>query len=209
MRYQCNRNAFWTAYQKEFGAAPGGATAGLNTILDRIEADDSTFESIEQVAYALATFKWETAGTFEPIFERGPTSYFSKYDAGTQIGTRLGNTKPGDGFLFRGRGYVQLTGRANYAHDGKLLGIDLENNPDTALQPETAYKIASHGMKEGWFTGHKLSQHIPLGKQPDYVNARRIINGTDHAPDIAAIATKFASVLKAGQILASEAVVGQ
>ena len=203
MLYQCDRDAFWTAYQQQLGAAPPAAAAGLNAILDSIETDSTTFDSVEQVAYALATFRWETAGTFEPIFERGPTSYFAKYDAGTPIGTRLGNTEPGDGFKFRGRGYVQLTGRANYARDGKLLGLDLVNNPDAALKPDVAYRIATGGMKNGWFTGHRLSQHIPVGGTPDYVNARRIINGTDHAADIAAIAQKFASVLKTAQAPAS------
>lgn len=208
MLWKCNRDAFWNAYHQQFGPASPGATAGLNAVLNNVEKDDSSFESLEQVAYALATFKWETAGTFEPIYERGPTSYFAKYDPGTTIGARLGNTEAGDGFRYRGRGYVQLTGRTNYTRDGKLLGVDLVNNPDAALQPDVAYQIASRGMKEGWFTGHKLSQHIPAGGTPDFVNARRIINGTDHADDIAGIATKFASILNSAQVSASEAVAG-
>jgi predicted chitinase len=57
---------------------------------------------------------WETARRFTPVTEFGQPSYFNKYDAGTPIGRRLGNMQPGDGFRFRGRGYVQITGRANY-----------------------------------------------------------------------------------------------
>ncbi|MDB5100965.1 MAG: class chitinase [Cyanobacteria bacterium RYN_339] len=53
----------------------------------------------------------------------------------------LGNTQPGDGVKYKGRGYIQLTGRANYAAYGAKLGIDLVNNPDLALRPDIAAKI--------------------------------------------------------------------
>ncbi|MFN3428644.1 MAG: peptidoglycan-binding protein [Candidatus Sericytochromatia bacterium] len=53
----------------------------------------------------------------------------------------LGNTQPGDGPRYKGRGYIQLTGRANYESYGKKLGIDLVGNPDLALKPEVAAKI--------------------------------------------------------------------
>ena len=197
MAFEINREDFWSEYHQQFGAANQSVTDGLNAILDQICPDETCWDNFNQIAYALATFKWETAGTFQPITERGATSYFSKYDAGTEIGNRLGNSQAGDGFLFRGRGYVQVTGRANYVKDGALLGIDLAGDPDQALQPAVAYKIASMGMKQGWFTGHRLSQYIATGSTPDYVSARRIINGQDHAQDIANIAQKFEAVLKA------------
>jgi len=54
----------------------------------------------------------------------------------------LGNTSPGDGFKYRGRGYIQLTGKANYAAVGKKLGIDLINNPDLVLDPRYAADVA-------------------------------------------------------------------
>jgi predicted chitinase len=53
----------------------------------------------------------------------------------------LGNTQPGDGPRYKGRGFIQLTGRANYAAYGKKLGIDLVGNPDLALRPDIAAKI--------------------------------------------------------------------
>jgi predicted chitinase len=134
------------------------------------------------------------------VTERGTVSYFNKYNAGTKLGARLGNTQPGDGFKFRGRGYVQLTGRANYNHDGTFLGIDLIGNPDLALQPDVAYRIASRGMKEGWFTGHRLAAYFPDAGPPDYVGARHIINGSDRADDIAEIARKMEEILRAAQL---------
>ena len=53
----------------------------------------------------------------------------------------LGNTQPGDGRRYKGRGYIQLTGRANYRQYGKLVGADLENNPELAADPGIAAKI--------------------------------------------------------------------
>jgi putative chitinase len=192
-----DRASFLAGYLKAFGAPANSQLDGLNFLIDKIEADDQNWASIQQVSYGLATFKWETGHTFEPVTERGPKSYFDKYDAGTPIGKRLGNTQPGDGFRYRGRGYVQLTGRANYARDGQLLEIDLVNDPDKALDAEVAYQIAARGMHGGWFTGVKLGRYLAAGTKPDYVNARRIINGLDHAQDIAAFASTFEDILKA------------
>lgn len=107
----------------------------------------------------------------------------------------LGNTKAGDGALFHGRGYVQLTGRRNYTKAKDLTGVDLTSDPDRAKEPALAYQIAVQGMKDGWFTGKKLSQFIKDGQSPDYENARTIINGHDKAANIADIARRFNEVL--------------
>jgi hypothetical protein len=64
------------------------------------------------------------------------------YGPNNQIGRNLGNTQADDGYKYRGRGYVQLTGRTAYKRAGGALGLDLENNPDLALDPENAKKIA-------------------------------------------------------------------
>jgi putative chitinase len=55
----------------------------------------------------------------------------------------LGNVNPGDGVKYKGRGPIQLTGRANYAKYGKLLNLDLENQPSLAADPAVGFKIAA------------------------------------------------------------------
>ena len=128
----------------------------------------------EEFAYVLATAHHETAATMQPIYERGPKSYFSKYDGRDD----LGNNKPGDGFRYRGRGYVQITGRKNYTRYG------LADKPDDALKSDIAAKIALDGMRYGKFTGKSLGNYFGGGKC-DPLNARRIINGMDEAKRIA------------------------
>ena len=59
----------------------------------------------------------------------------------------LGNNQPGDGRRFKGRGYIQLTGRANYRTVGRAIGVDLENNPKKAEDPKIAAKTALHFWK--------------------------------------------------------------
>lgn len=74
----------------------------------------------------------------------------TEYSSGKQYEGRkdLGNLQPGDGERFKGRGFIQLTGRSNYAHYGKKLGLDLVNNPELAAQPEIALEVAAAFWKD-------------------------------------------------------------
>lgn len=162
--------------------------------VDGIEALLAATEGlpITHRAYLMATAAHETDQTMQPITEYGGRKYFEKYDTG-KIAKALGNTPEadGDGYLYRGRGYVQLTGRANYAKAGAALGLGLMHKPDLALQPAVAAKILVRGCEGGWFTGKRLSDYLP----GDYRGARKIVNGTDKADLIAGYAREFEAAL--------------
>nr|WP_228482200.1 peptidoglycan DD-metalloendopeptidase family protein [Lysobacter sp. H21R4] len=160
---------------------------------------------IPHIAYMLATARHETlwAGTyFESRDEGGGRSYFNKYDpvlASTQAhrdrAFSNGNTEEGDGYKYRGRGYVQVTWKDNYRKCGDNLGLDLIGNPDLALAPSTAAGCMAYGMYAGIFTGKKITAYINKAKY-DYVNARRVINGMDKAEVIAGHAEIFQAILE-------------
>ena len=128
-----------------------------------------------QIAYVLATADHETAHTFQPVAEAWRKQNLRYYP-------------------YYGRGYVQLTWKNNYALYGQLLGIDLVNKPDLALDPRTALFVLVHGFKTGVFTGRKLTDYVN-NHSTDFVDARRCINGTDKAAEIAAGAQSFLAQL--------------
>lgn len=169
---------------------------GCNAILDGWERRTNT--DLRHLAYMLATAKHETASTMQPINEYGGDGYFFRmYDPEGDRGEfakRNGNVHPGDGVKFHGRGYVQLTWRSNYEKMAKLTGVDLVNDPDLALHPDVAALIMFEGMERGLFTGVGLPRYFD-DDTDDPVNARRIINGTDKAAEIAAIHRAFLGAL--------------
>lgn len=193
-----NHTTFFNGYREVYGKLNQGQVSGLDNLVGYIEIDPDV-NDIRWAAYMLATVKHECADTFQPITERGKKSYFDKYEPGTKIGKDLGNTVAGDGYLFRGRGYVQITGRANYKKMSQKLGLtgdeDLLLHPDSALHPDIAYRIMSLGMRTGNFTGKKLTDYINAAGC-DYKNARRIINRLDKAEEIKAYAVNFETILK-------------
>jgi len=72
----------------------------------------------------------------------GPTAAQRRYEPPGRLAADLGNTEPGDGERFKGRGPIQITGRANYGRFGGLLGVDLIAEPERAARPEVAFRIA-------------------------------------------------------------------
>ena len=154
---------------------------GLNSIMAAI--NDFGIQSQRFAAYILATPFHETAKTMQPIREIGLGKAY-----------KYGIPDPITHQAYYGRGYVQLTWKYNYDKFGKLLVVDLVNKPDLALQPDISAKIMMIGMVKGLFTGKKLSDYITPDKT-DFVNARRIINGTDKAQLIAGYADQFLASL--------------
>lgn len=149
---------------------------GCNLILnewERRKLNDWRF-----LAYILATTKWETDHTMQPIKEAGGLKYLKskKY------------------YPWYGRGFVQLTWRYNYEYFRnevlKLFDVDIISNPDNALIPKVAAYIMFEGMFRGTFTKKSLNNYFN-DKTTDWIGARRIINGTDKNYEIAGIAKAF------------------
>ena len=183
--------------------AQGPKKAGLDFLLDQFEAD-SDFTQVRDLAYVLATIRWETGQAFQPVKEKRASR-----DKNPRLWEVQNRYWPSG---YYGRGYVQITLEANYRGVGEhLAGSDFMldsgdftvtpdtfvQNPGLVLTPVISYAIAARGMREGWFTSKKLSDFIRDGKPPDYVGARKIINGVDQADRIAEYANAFELVLRA------------
>lgn len=196
------RGRFFAEVRKSLyaGTIPPGAVAGHEAILTRWAQMVPTGDR-RQLAYVLATAFHETGGRMQPVEENlnysavGLRRTFARrftFDeaeecarrpeaiANRAYANRMGNgdIDSGDGYRFRGRGLVQITGRAKY----RAYGI--EDHPEEAMEPERAVTILIDGMRNGRFTGKRLD-HYFCGSRADWVEARRIINGTDRAVEIA------------------------
>ncbi|KTB67037.1 MULTISPECIES: glycoside hydrolase family 19 protein [Pseudomonas] len=95
----------------------------------------------------------------------GPTAQQLGYEGRSD----LGNTVKGDGSKFRGRGLIQITGRANYAACGEALGLDLINTPELLEQPQHA------AMSAAWYWSTRGLN--TLADQKDFAKITRRING--------------------------------
>jgi predicted chitinase len=133
----------------------------------------------------------------QPVHEYGGNGYFTRmYDingARPNMARRMGNVNPGDGIKYCGRGYVQLTWKNNYLRMGNLIGENLVDNPDLAMRPDIAVKIMFIGMTsevKNTFSGVNLQKYFNENNE-DWVGARHVINGTDHAELLAETSQKF------------------
>jgi putative chitinase len=138
----------------------------------------------DMLMMALGTIRAETA-SFRPIDE-GVSKYnttpvgtpgrflFDKYEPGTGPGKGVRNTEAGDGALFKGRGFVQLTGRYNYTNIGRQIGVDLVANPDLANDPKVAAATLAQYLKN-------VERGIIAALADDDLRiARRSVNGGSH-----------------------------
>lgn len=121
--------------------------------------------SLERACMFIAQTAHETMGYNRFVESWGPTDAQKRYEGRDD----LGNTEPGDGFRYRGRGAFQLTGRANYRKYGDKLHVDLIGNPNQAAAPLYAFRIA--GL---YWQDHDLSRWADRG---DFREVTRRING--------------------------------
>lgn len=144
---------------------------------------------------------------YEPVLKNGRVT--------NQTARNLGNYLPGDGYRFRGRGYIQITGRGQYYNLGKAIGYPdithtgragsvwntnvIEDNPDMATDPQTAAEIAVTGLRNDLFTGGGRRLDNVISNNPtwqQYINARSFVNGHDAAAQIADRALAYFGVMK-------------
>jgi len=135
---------------------------------------EAMLESPRMVAFALATIAAETAG-FVPLREMQSIWNTDRKPFDTYEGRKdLGNVQPGDGARFPGRGFVQLTGRANYRTYGQRIYQPLEDEPDLANEP----KIAAQSL--AMFIAHRAEKIDTALRASDFASARRAVNGGTH-----------------------------
>lgn len=157
------------------------------------EADTNGITDRNQMAYVLATCWHECR--FKSIKE-------IRAKPGTKI-WRLQNAYWITGYY--GRGFSQLTWLKNYRKFSQMTGVDLVRDPDSALLPEIGAKILVYGMVNGSFTGagllssNKLAKYFKPGAPPDWMSARKIVNGTFQADKVASAAVKILSVIVASE----------
>lgn len=145
------------------GSRPGDRPAlvrGANTMFQSLP-----IRSRRGAAVVLAQLAHES-GSFRYAVELADGS---AYEPGRPVAVRLGNTEPGDGARYKGRGPVQLTGRANYAAAGKALGLPLLEQPELAADPVHSWSVAT------WFwRSRDLVWPTEAG---DMQRVTRLING--------------------------------
>jgi predicted chitinase len=127
---------------------------------------------LSALAYAdISTCRRAAAFMAQVAHESGGLQYFEELASGAAYEGRsnLGNTQPGDGKRYKGRGPIQLTGRANYTAAAKDLGLDVVNNPESVCFPSVGFKTTA------WFwKRNKLNTYCD---SEDFKELTRRING--------------------------------
>ena len=153
---------------------PSTPAARRDALLPFLQAAMTEFaiETPARVAAFVAQLAHES-GQFRFMEEIwGPTPAQGRYEPASTLAATLGNTETGDGKRYKGRGPIQITGRANYKRFGDLLGIDLVSDPARAARPELAFRIA------GLFWSKKgLSELADRATDEAFREITRRING--------------------------------
>ena len=145
------------------GPVAGVFVPVLNTAMNRYQIVGS-----KRVAAFIAQIGHES-GQLKYVKEIwGPTAAQARYQGRAD----LGNTQPGDGSKYRGRGLIQITGRANYKACGDALGLDLINHPELLEKPQYAC------MSAAWFWATRGLNTLADAGKFDTITTR--INGGQH-----------------------------
>ena len=166
------------------GQSAGVFVPVLNTAMVRYQIVGSL-----RMAAFIAQIGHES-GQLRYVREMGSDQYLSKYDTGS-LAKRLGNTPEadGDGQKYRGRGLIQITGRANYAECGEALGLDLVNHPELLEKPQHAC------MSAAWFWASRGLNTLADAGKFDTIT-RRINGGQNGAADRRALYAQALKVLE-------------
>ncbi|QXO10129.1 hypothetical protein pEaSNUABM37_00168 [Erwinia phage pEa_SNUABM_37] len=114
--------------------------------------------------------------------------------ANTIYGNRMGNDQPGDGWKYRGRGFIQLTGKDNYTRASKALGVDLVDDPDAVAEDPT---MAAASALYFWKANKNIGEKAKAG---DVAGVRKIVNGgTIGLEDTQKLASQYAKMLDGGE----------
>lgn len=148
---------------------------------------------VAKTAYVLATARWESANSMQPVAE----AYFLGEPKAEAFRRKLRY------YPWYGRGLAQTTWDYNYQKVDDELGMGgaLMKSPDLLLELRFAVPALVRAMIGGWYTGKSLATYLPNernGTASEFVAARRIINGTDKAGEVAALAIKFQAALDRG-----------
>jgi putative chitinase len=165
------------APEREEVEGPGLSVDQLRTVMPNCSELHATellpHLNAVMAAADITTPQRQAAFLAQLAFVSGQLNLLEEPDSGEQYEGRedLGNVRPGDGPRYKGRGPLLLTGRANYRAAGKALGIDLENDPERAADPEVGFRVA------GWlWTSRDLNA---VADQGDFEEITRRFLGRD------------------------------
>lgn len=171
------------------------ASSGIDTArriahwLGQLDVESGGFTRFEEaLGYSAERLVQVWPKRFPNLIAATPYAHNPEKLAERTYGGRMGNTEPGDGWRFRGRGLLQLTGRDSYSRYGAILELDLIGHPDLAAQPVNACRIAG-----AYWSAHGLND---LADVDDIEGITRAING-----GLTGLAERKAAVARAKSIL--------
>lgn len=175
--------------------APGGKASILSEIVDAWHyADEADITTPHRICHFIAQLAHESAGLATTV-ERGGPEYFARYDGRDN----LGNTKPGDGARYKGRGLIQCTGRANYAEFNHWAQQRYPDAPDFIAKPDEVAEFPWAFVSAVWFWEKK-----GLNRYADRNDIRsitkRINGGLNGLPDRRAKFRKAVAIWGDGEV---------